>query len=94
MADAMTPDEMRREANRLRLVADLNGARGWEHNAESCRRGADALDRLADVIEDMEGYYGGENIGEWHVDCDAGEVWRIARGRVVCLRDGRRGERG
>ena len=47
----MNPDELRREANRLRLVADLNGARGWENNAESCRRGADALDRLADYIE-------------------------------------------
>ena len=45
----MNPDELRREANRLRLVADLNGARGWENNAESCRRGADALDRMADA---------------------------------------------
>ena len=30
----MNPDELRREANRLRLVADLNGARDWENNAE------------------------------------------------------------
>ena len=82
MADQMTPAEMRREANRLRLVADLNAARGWENNAESCRRGADALDNLADVIEYVEDMYGGEGVGEYLVDCDAGSVWRIARGET------------
>ena len=82
----MNPDEMRREANRLRLVADLNGARGWEHNAESCRRGADALDRLADVIEYAEPFAGKQFAGfaaMWDAHPEMVEVVRIAHGETT-----------
>ena len=86
MTNPMTPAELRWEANRLRLVADLNAARGWENNAESCRRGADALDRLAEIRETMTDALTESDADEaeggagWDVEVDARWVLRIAEG--------------
>lgn len=54
MADETTPATLRAEAVRLRDVAEVNAEHGWENNAESCRAGADALDRLAREAEARE----------------------------------------
>jgi len=61
----MSPDELRVAAKRAHVSEPFY--------AEACRR-------LADVIEYVEDMYGGDGMGEYIVDCDAGSVWRIARG--------------
>lgn len=52
----MTPDELRREANRLRVLADFCARRGEENNRSACLIGAESHDRLADVIEVYEAW--------------------------------------
>lgn len=78
MADQMTPAELRAHAD---LIADRYNIQDGEpalwramvHVVQAARN-------LADVIEYVEDMYGGEGMGEYLVDCDAGSVWRIARG--------------
>ena len=76
MIDEMMPDEMREQAERLRLAAG-------GYYERDMRAGADALDRLADVLA-----YVGKQMGppasEWEHDPAAilQTIDRIARGET------------
>lgn len=78
-----TPAEMREQAKRLRMRAEI-AERKHEHptTVSDLRAGADALDRLADVIEFTEIYMGEDFESKFfrgRVDM-ARLVSRIARG--------------
>lgn len=77
-----SPDELRRRAKRLRMLAEFLASKGWENNRASCLQGAEANERLADVIDWLE-----ENRP---IQCsmyseegdDSGVILRIARGET------------
>lgn len=84
----MSPDELRVEAKRLRMLADLHARRGEENNREACLLGAESHERLADVIEYAEWVtYGcADPLGRWENPEPAFEVGasvlRLARGET------------